>query len=337
MPTVAKSLVGLDIVSVDLGLYIEGTNLNDSLFGSGGADEIHGRFGNDFLSGGGGDDWLFGEEGNDSLSGGAGNDRLDGGSGNDTLTGGTGADALIGGEGFDTASYASSFQSVYVNIATNTGVYGDAQGDTFSGIDKVVGSSFSDGLFADDSGMVLDGGAGDDLLVGGAGLDVLTGGAGSDYARGRPRARRADRRRRRRLLRLQPERGSRSRHRLPVRRRQDRSRRRRSRPCHSAPISSSGPERKCRPICRVAATCCSSTPTTISSTWSRANGIIRAKRMSRCWRRSQTACSCRRATSFSGRVSHPGPAQEKSPAVIGRGFVLSERAFEFTAAIRRAG
>ena len=184
MATVAKSLVGLDIVSVDLGLYIEGTNLNDSLFGSGGPDEIHGRFGNDFLSGGAGDDWLFGEEGNDSLSGGAGNDRLDGGSGNDTLTGGTGADALIGGEGFDTASYASSFQSVYVNIATNTGVYGDAQGDTFSGIDKVIGSSFSDGLFADDSGMVLDGGAGDDLLVGGAGLDVLTGGAGSDSLEG---------------------------------------------------------------------------------------------------------------------------------------------------------
>jgi len=186
MPTVAKSLVGLDldIVSVDLGLYVEGTNLNDSLFGSNGADEIHGRFGNDFLSGGGGNDWLFGEEGNDSLVGGAGNDRLDGGSGNDTLTGGTGADVLIGGEGFDTANYASSFQSVYVNIATNTGVYGDAQGDTFSGIDKVIGSSFSDALFADDSGMVLDGGAGNDFLVGGAGLDVLTGGSGNDTLQG---------------------------------------------------------------------------------------------------------------------------------------------------------
>ncbi len=184
MATVAKSLVGLDVVSVDLGLYIEGTNLNDTLFGSAGADEIHGRFGNDFLSGGGGNDWLFGEEGNDSLSGGAGNDRLDGGSGDDTLTGGAGADALIGGDGFDTANYASSFQSVYVNIATNTGVYGDAQGDTFSGIDKVIGSSFSDGLFADDSGMVLGGGAGDDLLVGGAGLDVLNGGTGSDTLEG---------------------------------------------------------------------------------------------------------------------------------------------------------
>lgn len=184
MAIVAKSLVGLDVVSVDLGLYIEGTSLNDTLFGSGGADEIHGRLGNDFLSGGGGNDWLFGEEGNDSLSGGAGNDFLSGGTGDDTLVGGSGADTLIGGEGFDTASYAASFQSVYVNLATNTGVYGDAQGDTFSGIDKVVGSSFSDGLFGDDSGVLLDGGAGDDLLVGGAGLDVLIGGTGNDTLEG---------------------------------------------------------------------------------------------------------------------------------------------------------
>jgi Ca2+-binding RTX toxin-like protein len=183
MATLSKPLAGV-VVSVDLGLYIDGTDLNDNLYGSGGPDEIHGRFGNDFLSGGGGDDWLFGEQGNDWLSGGAGNDRLDGGTGDDTLVGGAGADALIGGAGFDTANYAASFQSVYVDLATNTGVYGDAQGDTFSGIDKVVGSSYSDGLFADDSGVLLDGGAGHDLLVGGAGLDVLIGGAGDDTLEG---------------------------------------------------------------------------------------------------------------------------------------------------------
>ena len=182
MATLLKPLTG--IISADLGFYIEGTDLNDSLYGSGGADEIHGRLGNDLLSGGGGNDRLFGEQGNDTLYGGAGDDLLDGGIGNDTLMGGAGADTLIGGDGFDTASYASSFQSVYVNLATNIGVFGDAQGDTFSGIDKVVGSNFSDGLFADDSGVVLDGGFGDDLLVGGAGLDVLTGGSGSDQLEG---------------------------------------------------------------------------------------------------------------------------------------------------------
>jgi Ca2+-binding RTX toxin-like protein len=182
MATLSKPLTG--VISVDLGLYIDGTNFNDNLYGSGGPDEIHGRFGNDSLFGAGGNDWLFGEQGNDYLAGGAGDDLLDGGTGDDTLVGGSGADTLIGGEGFDTASYASSFQSVFVDLATNTGVFGDAQGDTFSGIDKVVGSSFSDGLFADDSGVVLDGGAGDDLLIGGAGWDVLVGGTGHDTLEG---------------------------------------------------------------------------------------------------------------------------------------------------------
>lgn len=174
------STLNAGALDLALGLYINGTDLNDTLYGTAYADEIHGRFGADVLYGGGGDDLLFGEAGNDTLFGGSGNDTLDGGIGNDTLVGGTGADALIGGDGFDTASYASSAMSVYVNLATNTGVYGDAQGDTFSGINKIVGSNYADGLVADDSGVVLDGGAGDDYLVGGAGLDVLIGGSGSD-------------------------------------------------------------------------------------------------------------------------------------------------------------
>ncbi|MBX9778593.1 MAG: hypothetical protein K2Y71_29835 [Xanthobacteraceae bacterium] len=183
MATVTKSLIGLDIVSVDIGLYIEGTNLNDTLFGTGGADEIHGRFGNDFLSGGGGNDRLFGEEGNDSLSGGSGNDLLDGGSGNDTLTGGAGADTLIGGDGFDTVSYASATTAVHVPLA-GVGAIGDAQGDTYSGIDRIVGSQFGDTLIADDSGIVIDAGGGNDDLWGGAGLDVLNGGSGDDWLEG---------------------------------------------------------------------------------------------------------------------------------------------------------
>lgn len=186
MTTVAKTLVapGIAWAEYDFGLYIAGTNFDDNLVGTGGADEIHGRAGNDYLSGEGGNDFVFGEQGNDTLSGGAGGDRLDGGSGDDVLYGGAGADMLIGGDGFDTVNYLLSSQSVYVNLATNTGVFGEAQGDTFSGIEKVVGSGWSDGLFADNSGVVLEGGAGDDLLVGGAGLDVLVGGPGGDTLEG---------------------------------------------------------------------------------------------------------------------------------------------------------
>ena len=81
----------------------------------------------------------------DVLFGYAGNDFLFGDAGNDTLIGGAGADVLNGGAGFDTASYASAATSVYVILATNTGAYADAQGDTISSIEKVVGSSNSDG------------------------------------------------------------------------------------------------------------------------------------------------------------------------------------------------
>lgn len=186
MATVAKTLLGPGIVPPvpNLGLYIDGTDLNDNLYGTAYADEIHGRFGNDVLSGGAGDDLLFGEQGSDSLSGGSGNDRLDGGVGNDTLSGGSGADTLIGGDGFDTASYASSSAAVYINLLTKSGVGGDAQGDTLDGIDKVIGSSFNDSLVADDTGIVFEGGAGHDYLVGGTGLDVLNGGIGEDTIEG---------------------------------------------------------------------------------------------------------------------------------------------------------
>jgi Ca2+-binding RTX toxin-like protein len=183
MATLSKALAG-QVISPNLGLYIDGTNLNDSLYGTAYADEIHGRFGNDFLSGGAGNDLLFGEQGNDSLSGGTGNDRLDGGSGNDTLSGGSGADALIGGDGFDTVSYASANTAIYVNLLANFGSIGDAEGDTYGSIEKIVGSSWGDTLRADNNGTVIDGGNGNDDIWGGAGLDVINGGAGDDWIEG---------------------------------------------------------------------------------------------------------------------------------------------------------
>jgi Ca2+-binding RTX toxin-like protein len=167
MATLSKTLLAPGFEATDpFGLFISGTNFNDTLFGTAYADEIHGGNGMDVLFGYAGNDFLFGD------------------AGNDTLIGGAGADALNGGEGFDTASYASATTSIYVNLATNTGVYGDAQGDTFSGIEKVVGSSNADWLVANDTGVVFEGGAGADYLLGGAGLDALIGGAGSDTLEG---------------------------------------------------------------------------------------------------------------------------------------------------------
>jgi serralysin len=161
---------------------------------------------NDTLIGGDGANHLFGLDGNDVLNGGGGTDNLDGGSGDDILKGGGGADVIAGGAGIDTADYSAAVSSdglsgVVVDLTTGRGQQGEADGDTFSSIENVTGTPFSD-LINGDAGVnwlrggdgvdllngqagndTLDGGASDDLLDGGAGVDTMIGGAGDDIYR----------------------------------------------------------------------------------------------------------------------------------------------------------
>jgi Ca2+-binding RTX toxin-like protein len=120
---------------------------------------------------------------NDTLLGLGGDDLLQGGDGNDTLDGGRGADRLVGGAGFDTASYASAAGGISLNFATG-GRRGDAFGDTFEGIERVVGSAFADVMIGDANANQLFGGSGNDRIQGGAGADMLVGGGGADQLRG---------------------------------------------------------------------------------------------------------------------------------------------------------
>lgn len=175
-----------------LSFYIEGTEQKDTLYGSYYIDEMHGLGGNDTLLASWGNDFLYGEEGNDTLDGGGGNDLLDGGAGNDTLRGGQGADTLIGGEGMDNASYVLATSGVIVDLATG-GVTGDAAGDTYSGIENLFGTSYTDILNGDAQGNVIHGNSGDDYvfgqggddrLFGDGGIDTLRGGAGNDVLNG---------------------------------------------------------------------------------------------------------------------------------------------------------
>lgn len=86
-----------------------------------------------------------------------------GGAGNDTLFGGAGADQLIGGEGTDTVSYADS--TVGLTINTQTGIHtGIAAGDTYSSIEAITGSNFSDVFVGDAGANIFNGGTGLDLL-----------------------------------------------------------------------------------------------------------------------------------------------------------------------------
>jgi Ca2+-binding RTX toxin-like protein len=159
---------------------LDGGDGNDRLVGGAGADTIHGGTGNDSIDAGVDNDTVFGDDGNDDLYGGAGDDQLDGGDGNDILEGSAGADVLTGGAGIDTASYASSAAGVTVSLAGGTGLGGDAQGDTLTGIENLSGSAQNDVLTGNENDNSLSGGAGDDVLTGGGGRDLLKGGAGND-------------------------------------------------------------------------------------------------------------------------------------------------------------
>lgn len=167
----------------------QGTNYGDTITGDSANNVLHGGNGDDVLSGGAGNDTLFGD---------AGNNTLDGGDGNDLLVGGAGADQFVGGAGIDIVTYELS--TVGVQASLTAGVVGGmgASGDTFSGVENLIGSMSNDTLLgnADDNQMLgldgndsmvggdgndyLDGGAANDTLQGGLGDDTLLGGAGDD-------------------------------------------------------------------------------------------------------------------------------------------------------------
>jgi Ca2+-binding RTX toxin-like protein len=172
---------GDDVVDLTSGTKTYG---DVTILGGAGNDVVWSSLGDDSLSGGTGNDTLRGGWGNDRLTGDDGNDRLYGGADDDTLEGGAGADVLDGGSGTDEASYAGSDAGVTVNLATGTGIGGHAQGDTFTSIENVTGSSDNDSLTGNGGNNVLDGGVGDDTLDGGSGNDTLYGGDGSDTLTG---------------------------------------------------------------------------------------------------------------------------------------------------------
>ncbi|MEQ1956819.1 calcium-binding protein [Mesorhizobium sp. CN2-181] len=123
---------------------------------------------------GGGFENLSGGTANDTLTGNDGANVLFGGLGNDILVGGNGADQLSGSSGVDTASYAGAAAGVIVNLLDPTKNTASAQGDTYTSIESITGSSFNDTLV---------GNSGNNRLAAGTGVDILTGGDGLDSFR----------------------------------------------------------------------------------------------------------------------------------------------------------
>ncbi len=128
---------------------------------------------------------LTGGTGNDVLDGRAGDDTLNGGDGDDVLVGGAGADILTGGNGIDTADYSTAAAGVAVNLTAGLGTAGEAQGDTLSSIEKIIGSNYADTLSSATAGSVLQGGGDNDIYVlGDTAVSIVeTSGRGTDEVR----------------------------------------------------------------------------------------------------------------------------------------------------------
>ena len=163
VPTTASYASSLNGVSVDLSL----TGAQNTGDGSDTLSGVQNLTGSSF------DDTLTGNGADNTLAGGAGNDTLDGSGGNDML---------VGGAGSNTASYASAFGGVNVdlNVLIGQPVGGGDGIDTLSGISNLSGSSFDDTLTGDSNANTIDGGAGNDTIAGGGGADTLNGGDGDD-------------------------------------------------------------------------------------------------------------------------------------------------------------
>jgi serralysin len=213
-----------EIVGSGFGDSMSGNANANTLRGAAGDDVLNGRAGSDTLDGGSGLDLaVYSGAGGDvtvtlgggtitdefgatdtliSLEGvatGAGNDTLNGSSGDDIMAGGPGADALNGNAGTDTASYITAAAGVAIVLANASSSWtGDAQGDVYSSIERIQGSSFADVLdgtgttaldgaggndllYGDNSGSLFQGGAGVDQMVALGGADTAEGGADNDY------------------------------------------------------------------------------------------------------------------------------------------------------------
>lgn len=150
------------------GLNVEGNALANVITGSSGADLIEGGDGADTLIGGAGDDTFLPET-----------------SDNPTMLF---ADDISGGEGFDTVDYRGlSFflppqnLGIQIDLAAGTSAYGTG-GDTFSSIEKVIGTTWKDAFHIVNGGTAIGGGH-DDLFQGdyaGSTSETFQGDAGND-------------------------------------------------------------------------------------------------------------------------------------------------------------
>lgn len=191
---------------------ITGNNQDNILYGGDGNDTLFGDSANNILYGGAGNDTLRSGSGNDVLYGGTGTntvsysvatgsvtvnlhtgsatgwgtdalfeiDNVIGSAQDDTFIASANANAFDGGAGQDTVSYASAAAGVTASLMDSSINTGWAAGDTYTSIERLIGSDHDDVLHGNNGANIIYGGSGNDTIYGGGGDDVLYGGDGSD-------------------------------------------------------------------------------------------------------------------------------------------------------------
>ncbi|MEL7274860.1 MAG: cadherin-like domain-containing protein [Pseudomonadota bacterium] len=146
------------------------TALSLTIMGSALPDDLQGGDGTNTLDGAGGNDILRGGEGNDTLRGGIGDDRLIGGYGQNVYEGGAGNDRI------ELELEPRPFRAVAPD-ASNTVIFGPGDGvDTISNpfllsfidlgrFDEATAQAAYDTRIVDSTGMTLDFGSGDRLII----------------------------------------------------------------------------------------------------------------------------------------------------------------------------
>ncbi|UWR91897.1 Hint domain-containing protein [Phaeobacter inhibens] len=180
---------------------------NDTLIGGAGNDTLRNSAGDDSLVGGTGDDSIVATDGNDTLEGGDGADTMYGGNDDDLLVGGAGDDKMYGEADADTFQMSDGFgndtisggeagnDSDHIDMSNVTSsvsvtysgfeagqITDGADTISFSEIEQLTLTDQADVVdaSADNAGVNIDAGAGDDTITFGEGDDSITGGAGDD-------------------------------------------------------------------------------------------------------------------------------------------------------------
>jgi hypothetical protein len=166
--------------------FHNGGDGRDRIIGSDGdPDQIYGGNNDDVVRGRGGDDTIVEDSDLFGFGADSGDDDLRGGAGDDVLTGGDGSDLLVGGPGIDRVDYtqplAAGDPGVRVDLAGNTTGNGKpGEDDQIVSVEDATGTTHADTLLGSPAGSVLDGLAGDDVIVGGPKPDTLFGRSGAD-------------------------------------------------------------------------------------------------------------------------------------------------------------